>query len=206
MIFYCEVNLLKKFLLPFFAILLGLTPLAAQEEIEDTRPVYTLGDQVFSFSAGVIVPLFTTDRYGNFFNLGEKLSWGGVGNLEWNGYLRKDMRLGVQLSGMFAVSPNKRTLSMVPLTAKFTYVLGLQRWSIPFYFGAGVSFNKLGSLVEFTPILKPGLGLQRSLNNNWELGANIIYWWVPELHIKDLAPQIRMGNFLEVSVNAVYHF
>ncbi|MDR1893648.1 MAG: hypothetical protein LBQ61_03000 [Spirochaetales bacterium] len=188
-----------------------LPGLAAQEPNPDlpeddfTRITYDTGDSVFSFGIGLLMPLFNSDNHGNFIPYGKQLGYGGMGYIEWNAYLTSRIRLGLQISGMFAQTINKNTLTMVPITAKFSYLLDFYPLTVPLTLGVGFSFNKLDRLFEFPPILKPGVGCYWSLRGNWELGGQVVYWWIPEIHFRDLADQTRFGNFLEISLGAVYH-
>ncbi len=206
----------KLYLFLFFLVL--VFPLVSQEsspptlpdgpESEETDPgvVRTKGDQVFSFNAGLFLPMFFSDTSWNFESGIDHLSLGGVGSLEWSTYLSSNITLGGQLSGMFAITPNKRTLTMIPFCARAGYIFYLHPFTIPVTLSAGFSFNKLGDLFEFTPILKPGVSLNWNINYDWAFGINFNYWWVPELHTGDLADQTRFGNFLETSFAATYHF
>jgi len=203
------LNLLRKSLVLLFLAFL-VFPGFSQEEPDSApppeAPLYTLGDQTFSFNVGLFFPLFFSDTSWNFTSASENLSLGGVGSLEWNSYINSKMLLGAQLSGMFSITPNSRTLSMVPVCAKFSYILDFFPVTVPLTLAAGFSFNKLDTLFEFTPIVKPGASVLWYLNNEWSLGLNLNYWWVPEIHFGDLADQTRFGSFLEASFAAVYHF
>jgi len=205
----------RNILILFFALLL-VTPVIAQESIENLPPgieqerdpgiTRMKGDQIFSFNAGVLLPLFTSDTDWNFESGFEHLSLGGVGSLEWSSHLSSKIFLGGQLSAMFAVSPNKRTFTMVPICARVGYIFNFHPISIPVTLAAGFSFNKLEDLFEFTPIIKPGASFYWNINNEWNVGFNANYWWVPELHTGDLADQTRFGSFLETSFSATYYF
>ena len=187
-----------------------VVPISAQEDTEEPKDpgiVRGLGDQTFSFNAGLFVPLFSQDTDGSITSFSDHLSLGAVGSLEWNAYINKNMQLGGQLSGMFAFTPNDRTFSMVPITAKYTYILNFYPITIPLSLAAGISFNKLDSLFQVTPIVKPGATFYWNFNPEWSLGLNAIYWWVPEYHFdSDLKDQSRFGNFLEISLSLLYHF
>ena len=164
------------------------------------------GDQVFSFNAGLILPLFISDTSWNFEPGFDHLSLGGVGSLEWSGHLTNEIFLGGQISGMFAITPNARTLTMIPVCARAGYIFNLYPVTIPLTLGVGFSFNQLDGLFEFTPIIKPGATFLWNINYEWSVGLNLNYWWVPEVHIGDLKSQTRFGSFLETSFAASYYF
>lgn len=202
------MKLVKSIIL--LILIFAVLPLSAQETVEETEDpgiLRSLGDQTFSFNAGLFVPLFSQDMDGSITSFKDHLSLGAVGSLEWNGYINKNMRIGGQLSGMFAFTPNRRTFSMVPITAKYSYIIDLYPITIPLSVAAGISFNKLDDLFQVTPIIKPGATFFWHFNPEWALGLNLIYWWTPEIHFDgDLQDQSRFGNFLEVSLSMLYHF
>ncbi|MBI9100853.1 MAG: hypothetical protein JEY99_00445 [Spirochaetales bacterium] len=209
------MKLTRNIFILFFAVLV-FTPVIAQETIEDLPPGIEQnkdpgigrmkGDQIFSFNAGLLLPLFTSDTDWNFESGFEHLSLGGVGSLEWSGHLNSNLFVGGQLSGMFAVTPNQRTFTMVPICARVGYIFNLHPITIPITLAAGFSFNNLDDLFEFTPIIKPGASFYWNINYEWSVGFNLNYWWVPEFHTGDLAGQTRFGNFLETSFSAAYYF
>ena len=206
-----------KMFLFFLIISFMMFPLVSQENIEDIPsgeeppeydPGFTRmrGDQIFSFNGGLIFPLFFSDTDWNFTKGMEHLSLGGVGSLEWSGHLNSRLFLGGQLSGMFAITENSRTFTMVPICARVGYIFNLHPVIIPLTLSAGFSFNQLDDLFEFTPIVKPGATFYWNINYEWNIGFNINYWWVPEFHIDELASQTRFGSFLETSFSASYYF
>ena len=46
-------------------------------------------------------------------------------------------------------------------------------------------------------------------NSQWAFGANLMYWFVPQLYFDSsfaVTDSSRLGNFLEFTLTAVYHF
>ena len=186
---------------------LGAQESGTEADFVDPGLVRSQGEQVFSFTGGLFFPLFSQDIDGPISSFQDHLSMGATGALEWGAYSNKNTQLGGQLSGMFAFTPNGRTLSMVPIVFKYTRVLNFYPVTVPLSLGAGFSFNRLEDLFQFTPILKPGVSAFWNFNPEWSLGLNTTYWWVPEIHFSDeLSDQSRFGNFLEVSLSVLYHF
>lgn len=192
--------------------ILSIGSIGAQEAIDNSNddPGITrnMGDQTFSFTAGLFSPLFSQATDGTITSFSDHLSVGAQGALDWHFYLRKNMKIGGQLSGVFAFTPSSRVFSMVPITFVYTYIFDLYPVTIPLSLGAGFSFNRLDQLFQFTPILKPTASIYYSFNPDWSLGFNVSYWWNPEIHFDsgDLAGQTRFGNYLETSLSLMYHF
>jgi hypothetical protein len=171
--------------------------LPAQPLLQPTR---TLGDQVFQISVGPLVPLFFQSLTGV---AATGLTLGGAGSLQWNAYVSKEVRVGLEVGGMFAFSRRRNTLLMVPLSAKAAYVFTAYPFEFPLSLGLGVNIVKYVEDVYVDPIVRPGFGVFWQYDVTWSFGLNMAYWWVP--HISG-ATDTRFGNFLEVTLSALYNF
>ncbi|HUZ18053.1 MAG TPA: hypothetical protein VMV68_06680 [Spirochaetia bacterium] len=167
--------------------------------------VYALGDQAFLLNAGLAIPLFFQQETGAV--AGTNLSLGGVGSLGWDAYLNEHLSLGIDLGGMFALSPNQNVLFMVPITGTVTWTFRHYPFEFPIFLGAGVNFTVLTDQLYFGPILKPGAGAYMYISSKWELGLRATYWWVPEIYFGGTTPasRSRFGNFLGISFSAIFH-
>lgn len=176
------------------------------EEEETYIPTYDLGDQLFSISAGLFIPLFFQNPYdGTVMNT--NLSLGGIGGLEWGAFLGSNVSLGFQLAGMFAVSPLERVIGMIPITAKLSYYFRFFPFELPIFIGAGVNFLTFDEYLYFGPILKPGAAFYWNFHPEWSIGLQVQYWWVPEFYTEEsLREDSRFGNFMEITISALYHF
>ena len=198
-------------LIALFIFSFGTVRVAAQETPVEPLPMYGLGDQMFSINLGLFIPLFfynpvagvlPEDRFAP-----TNLSLGGAGSLEWAAFLSDKISLGAELEGMFSISPLKRVLLMIPLTAKLSYFFRAYPFEIPIFIGAGVNFAKLGDELFVGPILKPGIAGYWDINSEWGIGLRASYWWFPQIYLRDpLKDDTRFGNFMEVTLSALYHF
>jgi hypothetical protein len=175
-----------------------------EENLGVFRP-YSLGDQFFSLKAGLFIPLFFgTPNWGVE---ATNLTLGGTGNIEWGAFLNSSLSLGADLSGMFAFSPLERTLIIIPLTAKLTWWLRAGSFDFPLHMELGVNFTKLDADLYFGMIVKPGVSAYWNMNSEWSFGLNVVYWWVPQWYARaDMREYTRYGNFMNVTVSALYHF
>ena len=195
---------------------LSVSLLWAQQNDEDDRPIppatpevfpeYGLGDQMLAINLGIMAPLFFAGGPDGIQNT--NLSLGGLGSLEWASYLNNNVALGMELGGAFAFTPNGRALFMVPITAKISYVFRSYPFSFPVFLGAGLNISRLEDQTKFDPILKPGASFYWTYNPEWSFGLNTTYWWVPQFYRGPEPPSgdTRYGNFLEISLSALYHF
>ncbi|MFP4330467.1 MAG: TP0733 family outer membrane beta-barrel protein [Alkalispirochaetaceae bacterium] len=169
-------------------------------------PTYALGDQLLAINLGMFIPLFF---YGGPSGLEDtQLTLGGTGSIHWSSFLNNNMAVGIEGGGMFALTPNRRTLFMLPLMARYTYFLRAFPWEFPIHIAGGVNFSRLEENFKVDPIVKPGFSVLWNYNAEWAFGANFSYWWVPQIYRGPDPPsdQSRYGNFMDVTLSAVYHF
>jgi len=192
--------------------------IAQEEEPSETPPEsesiflgqtnYVQGDQFFVINAGLNVPLFFQALSGKV--MSTNLSLGGNGSIEWQSYLTNRVSLGVELGGMFTLSPNSNTLVMASLSGKASYLFTAQPFEFPVFIGTGLNISRYQDYLHFEPILKPGASFYWNYNSDWAFGLNTAYWWVPQIYFGFEngvpAEESRFGNFLELSLSVLYHF
>jgi hypothetical protein len=185
-------------------VLCILSPLFAQqkETRPEAAPQYSLGDQTLAVNAGIFMPLFFMSWQPAAYST--HLSVGGIGSLQWQAYLTPNIRLGIEVGGLFALSPNSNLLLMLPITAKISYSFTIYPFEIPIYLGAGMNIVKYQDSSIIDPLLKPGASLFWIFNSSWSFGVNTVYWW--DMQFAADPSQSRVGNFLEVSFSALYHY
>jgi hypothetical protein len=164
------------------------------------QPTRTLGDQVLQISAGPMIPLFFQSLTGV---AATGLTLGGTGSLQWNAYVSKAVRVGLEVGGMFDFSRRHNTLLMVPFTAKASYVLSAYPFEFPISVGVGANIVKYVDDVYVDPIVTPGVGVFWQFDVTWSFGLNVVYWWVPHI---STAVDTRFGNFLSITLSALYNF
>ena len=200
-----KTRILHLFLAGIF-FLGGILSLSAQNDDDRFVPTYSLGNQMLMINAGMFIPLFFQSLSGNMEST--NLSLGGVGSLQWSAYLNNDMTLGIEGGGMFAFSPNGRNLFMLPVTVRYAYILRAFPFEFPLSLAAGFNFTRLDSQFQILPIVKPGVSAYWNYSPEWAFGVNFIYWWTPNIYQGPSPPnnQSRFGNFLEITLSALYHF
>ena len=187
-------------------------PLWAQSEglptadDEQFIPTYGLGDQILSINLGMFIPLFYAGGPDGVQDA--NLSLGGTGNLMWGSFLNNNLAIGGEFGGMFAFTPNRRTLFMIPLAARATYFLRSYPFELTLSLAAGINFSRLGDNFKTDPIVIPGAGLYWNYNAEWAFGFDIRYWWVPQFYRGPEPPQedSRFGNFMAITLAALDHF
>jgi len=192
------------------ALIIAALPLAAQDAPEaepepDAVPAasaYALGDQVLSISLGPFIPLFFLANDGTTSDT--NLTLGGTGSISWMAYLTPAIRIGAEIGGMFAFSPNMNTLLALPILARAQYVLTFYPFEVPLSLGLGMNIVKYQDLATIDLLIKPGVSGLWIYDSKWSFGLNLA-WWFDMQFAADPA-QSRIGNFLEVSFSALYHY
>jgi hypothetical protein len=188
------------------ALALLAAPMAVSAQARLSAPNYALGNQALIISAGLFTPLFFQSPEGSF--SGTNLSLGGVGSLQWAAYLNNNMTIGLEGGGMFAFSPNSRALFMLPITARYMYIFRFYPFEVPLSISAGINFTRLADHFQILPIMKPGASFFWNYDYEWAFGLNLIWWWSPNVYFGPTpsSSQTRFGNFLEITLSAMYHF
>ena len=204
--------LLLRNLLVLVLLTICVFALAAQEDDTDGQkvmelPVHTLGDQSLAISAGLCIPLFFQEFVGPDPYHATNLTVGATGSLQWSAYLNPFIRLGLEISGAFAFSPNARALIMLPITIEGSYVFQVSRFEFPLSLGAGICIVRYREWSHLDIILKPGAAAYWRYDANWSFGANLAWWLDFQPVTENQSPnQARMGHFLEFTPSVFYHF
>jgi hypothetical protein len=168
-------------------------------------PEHELGDQILGMDAGLLIPLFFQDFAGN--TADTNLSLGGLASLQWNTYLSPFFRLGLELGGSFNLSPQGRSLLMMPVIAKATFVFNVSRFEFPVFFGAGVNLVRYRDWSQVDFIMKAGAGGFWRYDANWSFGLHMSWWWDFQPTTRYQPPeQARMAHYLEITPALLYHF
>ncbi len=199
------------FFLAIFSV--SLTAQDADKPEEDATidiEYHSMGDQIFSINAGLFFPLFfqnPSPGSGEDAISSTNLSMGGTGHLYYGAYLNNNVILGMEIGAMFARSPNKNNFYMVPIMFRGTYEFQLKNnlFTIPVHLGAGMSMTSYLDDFHVDMIFKPGAGFFWNQSSDWSFGTNLTYWWVPQIYPSD-PDYNRLGNFMDMSLSAVYHF
>jgi hypothetical protein len=201
------------FLLFLFLLIL---PLAAQEEDPGSEPdndfpeiiwdtyvpdVYRAGDMIIHITAGVIFPtVFTGQGMGSG---STNVSIGGVGALAYSYFLSPNWFIGVELRGMFAPTTGKNMLYIIPIGPYVGYQFTAGRFEFPIRLMTGIAPQLYLDYEYLGWIINPGASVFFRFNPDWSFGVNVQWWMLPQWP-KD--KRFVLGNFLEISLSARYHF
>lgn len=224
------MHIAKKFLLLMLVGLLCSSALFAQNQDpppnnnnEDSRsapegdaasiastdvyiPRYEAGQAGVTFGIGVIVPLFF-QKFNGEYRAASNLSVGGNVWFQADIYVWKGLSVGIELGGMFALSPNLRPLFMAPITVHAQYTFQIYPIEIPVGIGIGMNIASLQRNLKLDFILKPKVGITYRINQNWSAGLFLSYWFIVQSYEYTLGNEYsRLGNFLDISAGFSYVF
>ena len=189
------------------ALLVCVLPAVAQDAAEPDSPpaasAYALGDQVLSISLGPFIPLFFLANGGTP-PAATNLTLGGTGSISWMAYVSPTVRVGAEVGGMFSFSPNLNLLLALPILARVQYVLTFYPFEVPLSLGVGMNIVKYQSLATIDLLIKPGISGLWIYDSKWSFGLNLAWWW--DMQFAADPAESRIGNFLEVSFSALYHY
>ncbi|RKX86722.1 MAG: hypothetical protein DRP57_00925 [Spirochaetes bacterium] len=199
---------IDRFILTFTLLIIPAITVVAQDsgkQNPELGAVYSLGDQTLSINGGLFVPLFFQEFTGAVHVT--NLTPGGVGSLQWNTYLKRNITLGIEVGGVFAFSPNFNMLLLLPITVKASYIFTYFPFDFPVFLGTGIDIAKYQDNIHVDFMLKPGFSTYWRYNTSWSFGVNTVYWWILQPATGNQPKdEGRMGNFLEISLSALYHF
>ncbi len=201
-----HVSRIRRFAVALLVVFVAST-LPAQQDSDAFAPTYTLGDQSLAINLGLFVPMFFAGPVSLFEPA--NLSLGGAGSLLWSTYLTNEISVGVELGGSFALTPNGRALFLVPIAARGSYSFRAYPFEFPVSLGAGLSIARLEDAVKVDPFIKPGGSFYWYYSTQWAFGANLFYWIIPQIYTNltyQGVTETRVGNFLEFTLSARYHF
>lgn len=191
----------------FVFSLISIVSVTAQEDGEDFEPTYGMGDQMLSLNLGMFIPLFFAGGPDGIQDA--NLTLGGTGHLMWSAFLTNELAVGGEFGGMFAFTPNRNALYMIPLAARLTYFLRAYPYEFPLSIAAGLNFSRFGDSFKVDPIIIPGAGFYWNMNTEWAFGFDARYWWVPQVYTDSSeipSSENRFGNFLATTFSVLYRF
>jgi hypothetical protein len=181
---------------------------APEEELpEEPFVVYSFGQQTVALSAGLFIPLFFQSYVSGEYFTNTNLSLGGVGSLQWGIHLNNNWITGLEVGGMFSRSTQGKTLYMLPITAKGSYIIHFFPFEFPVFLGTGMAIVRNRQQTQLNWIVKPGFSTIWKYDINWGFGLNVVYWWILQpWRFDDDPDKDLMGNFLEVTLTVQYNF
>lgn len=173
-------------------LLFQMTYLSAEQNVgaETGTYRYDTGDNLFFFTAGPLQPLFVLSPAQDpvFESLFDNMYLGGNASMGFEAFFNRQSSLGFEIGYTFAYSKDNTLYTAVPLAAQVNHYLLQGTLDLPIGIGAGLIYNSYGERSYLSPFfLKPEIGLIWNFNENWGIGVDLSYWFVPEIYTGDQA-------------------
>ncbi|MDR2601402.1 MAG: hypothetical protein LBC53_02980 [Spirochaetaceae bacterium] len=174
---------------------------------------YTKGDQTFSISVGLLLPMFMVNNDGTVISgYGPQaddmhINIGGTGSLSYVHFITPSFFLGGELQGSFSGTLAEKLLYFIPIGIKSGYQFVAGRFEFPLSVLIGMATHKYsvsGDPAYWGFFVRPQASLFFRFNNDWSFGINAGWWWTPEW--TDEPKKNVDGHFLDIMLAARYHF
>ena len=160
---------------------------------------YVSGDRTFNITLGVLFPAYFSGIDSN--NHG--LSMGGTGSLTFNYFLSPNFFVGGEISGSFSGTRGGNMLYLIPFGVRAGYQFHYRIFEFPISIMIGAAPQRYIENGYFGLILKPGVSAFWRYNMDWSFGLNTNWWILPQLPSNG---NNVVGNFIELTLSARYHF
>lgn len=135
---------------------------------------YEIGDQTFTFQAGIDKSLFLYFPVTDEFLTGEntKTDLGGYGSISYSSFFTPSLSLGGELGYSFNYSIERKLLTTVPMLAKLNYYLVQNgKFDLTAGVGLGISFTRYDENLFVTPLIQLSLTPSYFITENWGIGV-----------------------------------
>lgn len=203
---------MKKFLIVLLLCVIVPTLLIAAEDSTPKARQYSMGSQMFTFTAGPVLPAFfyrpflpssEGEKFLPFFDTHLKV--GGFGSIRYQGFLSSTLALGGELGYYFAYDRNDLFTS-VPFQAKLTYIPLQGTFEIPLSVGLGFSYNSYQKTSYLSPLVTGEVGFSWYFKENWGLTIGTGLQLIPEIYGKDSPnyTHTTLAGFMPITLSVTY--
>jgi len=139
---------------------------------------YEIGDQTFTFQAGIDESLFLYFPVTNEFLTGEntKTDLGGYGSISYSSFFTPSLSLGGELGYSFNYSIEQNLLTTVPLLARLNYyMVQTGKFDLVAGLGLGISFTRYDENLFVTPQMELSITPSYFITENWGIGIETTF-------------------------------
>ena len=139
---------------------------------------YEIGDQTFTFQAGVDKSLFLYFPVTEDFLTGEdtKTNLGGYGSISYSSFFTPYLSLGGELGYTFNYSLEQKLLTTVPMLARLNYyMVQTGKFDLVAGLGMGISFTRYDENLFLTPLIQISLTPSYFISDNWGFGVETAF-------------------------------
>ena len=168
---------------------------------------YEIGDQTFTFQAGIDKGLFLYFPVTGDFETGEntKTDLGGYGSISYSSFFSPSFSLGGELGYTFNYTIEEKLLTTVPMLAKLNYyMVQTGKFDLTAGVGAGISFTRYDENLFVTPLLQLSLTPSYFISENWGIGIEAAFAGSYEFYGSDKHEDSAITGFMPISLKMSY--
>jgi len=194
-------------------LLMGLSPLFAQEESDDPSVeddwdeyisnLYVQGDQTIIISLGTVFPTVFLNN-GNVIDHNFTPPVGGTGSISFNYFLSSHFFIGAELGGLFLFTLAGSTFFSPQIGVRAGYQFIIWRLEFPINVTVGMNWHNYLNNTYYGLYLKGGAAAFFRATPEWSFGLTVDWGWLPEW-TDDRSKNID-GNIVDLMISARYHF
>jgi hypothetical protein len=168
--------------------------------------MYSMGDQVFGISIGVIFPtvFYRKGKVDHNFN-----PVGGAGSLSYNYFLGTNLFVGAEIGIKFNYTLAKNVIFFIPVGIRAGWQFLVRRFEFPLTFTMGAAPQRYLSDGYIGFFMKGAAGAYYRFNPNWSFGLNADWNWYPQWPKTDGnrdKDKDTYANIIGATLSARYHF
>ena len=161
------------------------------------------GDQNLRVALGVSFPL----SFGNPFTKDGKMKPGGVACLGYHYFLTPEISVGGDATFGFNVTLGGNLFNCIPILATVTYTPHFKNFEFPITLGIGMAWEMYNGKTYWPGLaVKPEVGVTYRITENWAVGGEISYLWLPQFNKLWSGAENLHAQFITVSASARYYF
>jgi len=205
---YRKGSNMRRYVFPLFILACLLLPMglySADTDAMQTSTQYDLGSQMFTFTAGPVIPLFFYFPYDDEPVVTDMhLYTGGYGSIRYQGFLNRYLAIGGELGYAFAYDRSEELLTSVPIQLLLSYIPLQGQFELPISLGLGCAYNSYDESNYLSLFASAQIGFSYFFKEEWGLNISGGYWLIPELYSNDKLADTCLSNFLPITVSIIY--
>ncbi|MFA7671810.1 MAG: hypothetical protein WCY53_06100 [Sphaerochaetaceae bacterium] len=195
-------------------IFLLIIPLAfAQDEAPVKYREYGKGSNMFTFTAGVVLPTFFYRPYADdpflAFPNEMHMKLGGYGSIRYQSFVNSVLALGGELGYYFGYDLGMDLFTSVPIQAKLTYIPLQGAFEIPLSLGLGIAYNSYQAGEKPSYLSMFGsleAGFSWFFKPDWGITVSSGLQFIPEIYFKN-HPHFQdttLAAFMPITLSVTY--
>jgi len=187
--------------LTFLLLIALLSPLLASAAANQ----YQMGDQMFTFRAGPVVPLFFYFPYDQDGVVTDThLKTGGYGAIRYQGFLSNTLALGGEIGYYFAYPRSSDLYTTVPIQMLLSYLPVQGRFELPISLGVGFTYSSFAQSSYLGLFASLEIGFSWYFNENWGITLSGSYFLIPELYGKARREETSLASVMPIVLSVNY--